>query len=64
MDNKLFQTFNYLTQTVEESQEDLTKFLHGNKSAGTRLRKSMQAVKQYAQRVRIAVQEQKNSVEV
>jgi len=50
--------------TLEESQEDLTKFLHGNKAAGTRLRKAMQKVKQYAQKVRVEVQECKNSVTV
>ena len=64
MDNKVFQTFSYLTQTVEDCQEDLTRFLHGNKSAGTRLRKAMQQVKQLAQRVRVEIQEQKNSVTV
>ena len=64
MDNKVFETFSHLTRTIEDSQEDLTRFMHGNKSAGTRLRKAMQEVKQYAQRVRTEVQEQKNSVTV
>jgi len=64
MDNKVFKTFSDLMDTLEESQEDLTKFLHGNKAAGTRLRKAMQKVKQYAQKVRVEVQECKNSVTV
>ena len=64
MDNKVFETFNHLTDTVSDCQEDLTRFMNGNKSAGTRLRKSMQAVKQYAQHIRVQVQEQKNSVTV
>ena len=62
MNNKVFKTFSYLTDTVEGCHEDLTRFTNGNKSAGTRLRKAMQEVKQYAQRVRVEVQEQKNSV--
>ena len=64
MDNKVFETFNHLTDTVSDCQEDLTRFIHGNKSAGTRLRKAMQQVKQLAQRVRVEIQEQKNSVTV
>ena len=64
MNNKVFKTFSHLMNTLEGSQEDLTRFMHGNKSAGTRLRKAMQEVKQYAQKVRTEVQEQKNSVTV
>ena len=62
MNNKVFKTFSHLTDTIEACHEDVTRFKHGNKSAGTRLRKAMQEVKQYAQRVRVEVQEQKNSV--
>ena len=64
MDNKVFKTFSDLMDTLEGSQEDLTRFTHGNKSAGTRLRKAMQQVKQLAQHVRVEIQEQKNSVTV
>ena len=64
MNNKVFKTFSHLTDTIEACQEDLTRFTQGNKSAGTRLRKAMQEVKQYAQKVRTEVQEQKNSVTV
>ena len=62
MEGKVVKTFLQLNKIVENCQEDLTRFTHGNKSAGTRLRKAMQEVKQYAQRVRTEVQEQKNSV--
>ena len=62
MDNKVFKMWTDLTQTLEGGQEDLTRFVHGNKSAGTRLRKRMQRIKQLAQQVRVEVQEQKNSV--
>ena len=57
-------TFLQLDKTVSNCQEDLTRCIHGNKSAGTRLRKAMQQVKQLAQRVRVEIQEQKNSVTV
>ena len=38
------------------------KFSNGNNSAGTRLRKHMQNLKNLAQRVRVEVQDQKNAV--
>ena len=41
---------------------DAEKFAGGNGSAGTRVRKYMQAIKNLAQEVRKQVQEQKNSV--
>ena len=62
MDNKVFDTWTELSEIVNDGQEDLTRFMHGNKSAGTRLRKRMQRIKQLAQQVRVEVQEQKNSV--
>ena len=64
MDKKVFDTWTHINEIMESSQEDLTRFIHGNKSAGTRLRKAMQQVKQLAQRVRVEIQEQKNSVTV
>ena len=64
MDNKVFDTWTELSEIVNDGQEDLTRFMHGNKSAGTRLRKRMQRIKQLAQQVRVEVQEQKNSVTV
>ena len=41
---------------------DSEKFVSGNNSAGTRVRKCMQNIKNLAQRVRIEVQEQKHAV--
>ena len=45
---------------INDSDSDVTKFVDGNNSAGTRVRKAMQAVKQLAQEVRVEVQDQKN----
>jgi hypothetical protein len=44
------------------ASHDAEKFAGGNGSAGTRVRKYMQAIKNLAQEVRKQVQEQKNSV--
>jgi|TARA_R110000765_G_scaffold197676_1_gene303440 hypothetical protein len=41
--------------------EEIEKFINGNKSAGTRVRKSMQNIKTVAQNVRQEVQEMKNN---
>ena len=58
--NPLNSTFDELQDTINDCQSDLTKFVEGNNSAGTRVRKAMQAVKSLAQEVRIEVQDQKN----
>ena len=49
-------------QTLLATQTDFDKFKAGNKSAGTRLRKSMQDIKTMAQEVRVTVQNEKNAV--
>jgi len=59
--NKLNSTFDELQNAINDCQADVTKFVEGNNSAGTRVRKAMQAVKSLAQNVRIEVQDQKNS---
>jgi hypothetical protein len=59
--NKLNTTFDQLQNAINDCQSDVTKFVEGNNSAGTRVRKAMQAVKQLAQDVRIEVQDQKNA---
>ena len=59
--NKLNSTFDQLQDVVNDCQTDIIKFVDGNNSAGTRVRKAMQAIKQLAQEVRIEVQDQKNS---
>ena len=58
--NELSTLFDELQDAVNDCQTDVTKFIEGNNSAGTRIRKAMQAVKSLAQFVRIEVQEQKN----
>ena len=59
--NKLNTVFDELQDAINDCQTDVTKFVEGNNSAGTRVRKAMQAVKQLAQDVRIEVQDQKNA---
>jgi len=58
--NPLNNTFDELQDAINDCQSDVTKFIEGNNSAGTRVRKAMQAVKQLAQDIRIEVQDQKN----
>ena len=58
--NPLNSTFDDLQDAINDCQSDVTKFVEGNNSAGTRVRKAMQTVKSLAQEVRIEVQDQKN----
>ena len=58
--NQLNQTFDDLQDAINDCQTDVTKFVEGNNSAGTRIRKAMQAVKSLAQDIRVEVQDQKN----
>ena len=58
--NELSTLFDELQNTVNDCQTDVTKFVEGNNSAGTRVRKAMQSIKAIAQLVRVEVQEQKN----
>ena len=58
--NKLNNTFDQLQDAINDCQTDVTKFVEGNNSAGTRVRKAMQAVKSLAQDIRVEVQDQKN----
>tara|TARA_R110000824_G_scaffold143481_1_gene311176 strand:+ start:271 stop:459 length:189 start_codon:yes stop_codon:yes gene_type:complete len=59
--NKLSNTFDELQNAINDCQSDMTKFVEGNNSAGTRIRKAMQSVKTLAQGIRVEVQEQKNA---
>ena len=59
--NALNKTFDELQNAINDCQADITKFVEGNNSAGTRVRKAMQTVKSLAQNVRVEVQEQKNA---
>ena len=59
--NTLNSTFDDLQNAINDCQTDVTKFVEGNNSAGTRVRKAMQTVKSLAQEVRVEVQDQKNN---
>ena len=59
---ELQRMYNEMLVTLEKGINDLEKFEDGNMSAGTRVRKTMQTVKDLAQKTRVAVQEQKNAV--
>ena len=60
--NEVTKMYNQMLINLEKGIEDLEKFNDGNKSAGTRVRKNMQDVKNLAQQVRLEVQEMKNAV--
>ena len=53
--------FQDLESLIASASEDAAKFEKGNKAAGTRLRKKMQAVKELAQLIRKEVSETKNA---
>ena len=58
--NPLNQTFDNLQDAINDCQTDVVKFIEGNNSAGTRVRKAMQTVKSLTQDIRVEVQDQKN----
>ena len=58
--NPIDSLFDSLQDVINDCQTDVSKFVDGNNSAGTRVRKAMQTVKSLAQEVRVEVQEQKN----
>ena len=58
--NPLNNLFDELQDSVNDCQADVSKFIEGNNSAGTRVRKAMQEIKKLAQFVRVEVQDQKN----
>ena len=59
--NPLNSLFDELQDAVNDCQTDVSKFIEGNNSAGTRVRKAMQEIKKLAQFVRVEVQDQKNN---
>jgi len=61
MENKVSKLFDEMQNILNDSQNDVNKFCEGNNSAGTRVRKVMQAIKALAQEVRTEVQDQKNA---
>ena len=50
-----------LLDEMHDAHQEIEKFMSGNKSAGTRARKSMQTIKEAAQNVRKQIQTIKNS---
>ena len=58
--NPLTTSFDELQDAINDCQSDVTKFVEGNNSAGTRVRKAMQTIKSLAQDIRVEVQDQKN----
>ena len=59
--NKVAGIYDKLQDLVNDTQSDMTKFVEGNSSVGTRVRKAMQSIKGLAQELRVEVQNQKNS---
>ena len=59
--NQLDSLYDKLQDIINDCQNDVTKFVEGNNSAGTRVRKAMQTIKSLAQEVRVEVQNQKNA---
>jgi hypothetical protein len=60
--NNVIKLMTQMEKEIEGCIPDVEKFVEGNNSAGTRVRKYMQAVKNLAQEIRVEVQRQKNSV--
>jgi hypothetical protein len=60
--NELKSKYKVMQELIMEGEIDLVKFESGNNSAGTRVRKNMQAIKNIAQEIRLEVQQVKNSV--
>ena len=61
MENELTNLLINMAEQFREAYQDAEKFTNGNNSAGTRVRKAMQNIKNLAQQVRVEVQEQKNT---
>ena len=60
MENEVINIMKNMHAIFESATTDATKFAEGNNSAGTRVRKAMQDLKNLAQHVRVEVQSQKN----
>ena len=61
-ENEVIKLLQKMGNELNNVEADAEKFVEGNNSAGTRLRKAMQNIKNIAQQVRVEVQNQKNSV--
>jgi len=62
MENNIIKLMVQMEKEFMSAANDSEKFVEGNNSAGTRVRKRMQNIKNLAQAVRKEVQEQKNTV--
>ena len=62
IENNVIKLFQEMGEEFERCMPDTEKFIEGNNSAGTRVRKSMQTIKNLAQKIRVEVQNQKNGV--
>ena len=62
--NEIFKLLSSIGTELSASAQESIKFIQGNNSAGTRVRKAMQKIKTLAQEVRVEVQTQKNEVSV
>lgn len=58
---ELQRMYNDMLVALEQGINDLEKFEDGNATAGTRVRKNMQTIKDLAGMVRVEVQERKNA---
>ena len=63
-ENKVIKLIQKMGEELSDIETDAEKFVEGNNSAGTRVRKYMQTVKNLAQEIRVEIQKQKNSVTV
>ena len=61
-ENEVIKLLQQMGNELRNIETDAEKFVEGNNSAGTRVRKTMQKVKNLAQQVRVEVQNQKNAV--
>ena len=62
MENNVIKLMKEMENEFMAACHDAAKFTEGNSSAGTRVRKYMQTIKNLAQNIRKEVQEQKNAV--
>ena len=62
MENNVIKLMRQIEREFMAAASDSEKFVKGNNSAGTRVRKYMQSIKNLAQEVRKEVQNQKNAV--
>ena len=62
MENNVIKLLQQIEREFIAAAVDSEKFVEGNNSAGTRVRKYMQSIKKLAQEVRVEVQDQKHAV--